>query len=459
MITILQKYATQIMILRGKRENERFSDPFIIKAASTLRAASTPIDIDAWSDGSRLLDIFGPEYMVPVTKNETCLEMKLTDFLNTHEYELYLKDFHAVIESLTLERPTFLIYSVPPCFQDDWLNGFYDAMSVASNELQDYRFMYVGREGTNTRFHHDVMASHSWSLNLSGCKLWLFVHPDDANVKYYDVWGNLNISSFLSTEDVKILSSAYRCKDDNLEISKINLHGRISQLTHQLYFTVQLPGDSVFVPSGWHHEVINIGDGLITSVNQNWIEANGLKRMQKFLQTELSLIRERTSDRPLVSTYEHIFELHCQKLLQLQTGGFDLILFGKFLLFKADQVLQHVNRNEVLVKDEAVIEKGNPHVAPHLIVEVATLDKSIDSLIDALKILANDPFIANITFQDIAEVRKEETTIQLCRGLDYLSLIHAQLRVPKVRATFTRDDLIDSVQLLQSARLNFSCNR
>jgi hypothetical protein len=36
----------------------------------------------------------------------------------------------------------------------------------------DHRFVYVGRRGSRTLLHADVMRSFSWSANVCGRKLW-----------------------------------------------------------------------------------------------------------------------------------------------------------------------------------------------------------------------------------------------------------------------------------------------
>lgn len=450
---ILKRYASQIEVISSEVVSEgfdTFSQPFLI------RAGSTSIETQAWSDGSRLVEIFGPDFLVPVTKGEECLEMKLADFLtsesdsksNGGSSPKYLKDFHAVSDALLIQ-PQLQLYSVPLCFRDDWLNGFYDSMSVGLSMMKDFRFMYIGREGSNTKLHHDVMASHSWSLNLSGCKMWFFIRPDDAK-QYYDVWGNLQISSLLNRDDILTIQRAFKTKEAISDTFQL-LSGPIAQLTHELFFTIQLPGESVFVPSSWHHEVLNLGEGFITSVNQNWIEANGLNRMQQFLQKELSSIRERTRER-VEPIYDSSFERHCQKLLRYQTGGFDLCLFGKFLLFKADQVLQHANDTI----DVPLDAHGHPYYSPHIKTDQATLLTSIVSLIDALEKLAQDPFIANLTVHQNDGEEEEEIPIRVSRcsslGFEHLDRIHEQLRVPKVRSFFSRNDLIESAKSLKVVR-------
>ena len=455
---LLQSYSTPIQ--------EKFIDyltPCIIKSFTNEKCltfqfqnlpgpdSSNPISDKTttlqWNDGTFLINTFGPNHLVPVINGDTCLEMKLKDFLNEeHEDQhLYLKDFHAVRDSLTI-RNDLQLYSVPSFFRDDWLNGFYDALSVSSLFMDDFRFIYIGREGTCTKLHYDVFSSHSWSMNMSGCKLWLFCQEKDAK-QYYDVFGNLRLTSFLSEEDIHTLQILYNDITEK-SIDEYNLTGPISRLTHELSFCIQHPGDVVFVPSTWHHEVLNLGPGWISSVNQNWIEATGLEKMHTFINKELYEIRKRTSENSQTSLYDHTFELHCQQLLSLQTGGFNLILFGKFLLFKADQVIQHSTQASLDIKE--LFDNGNTFVAPHLKPSQSSLLKSSLELIKALELLALDPFIINQTNQNIQEKITCTRAIEPRNyAIEYLTKIHEELCIPKVRTSFTRDDLLQSALALK----------
>eukprot|EP00976_Prorocentrum_cordatum_P084687 1185768-Prorocentrum_minimum.AAC.1 len=49
---------------------------------------------------------------------------------------------------------------------------------------------------------------------------------------------------------------------------------------------LQGPGDAIFVPAGWHHEVHNVEDTL--SVNHNWLNACGLHWTYQLLRRDLA---------------------------------------------------------------------------------------------------------------------------------------------------------------------------
>jgi hypothetical protein len=88
---------------------------------------------------------------------------------------LYVKDWH--LPRWAASQPHLSpFYSTPPVFADDWLNCYYSTFTD-----DDFRFVYLGVQGTFTPFHKDVYDSYSWSVNVVGKKLWTFWSPDDAH--------------------------------------------------------------------------------------------------------------------------------------------------------------------------------------------------------------------------------------------------------------------------------------
>ena len=86
---------------------------------------------------------------------------------------LYVKDWH--LARWVSRNPTIQpFYTTPYLFADDWLNYHYCTFTD-----DDFRFVYLGIQGTSTPFHKDVYDSYSWSTNVIGRKLWTFWAPDD----------------------------------------------------------------------------------------------------------------------------------------------------------------------------------------------------------------------------------------------------------------------------------------
>ncbi|KAH8825093.1 hypothetical protein DL96DRAFT_1712122 [Flagelloscypha sp. PMI_526] len=173
----------------------------------------------------------------------------------------YLKDFH-----LCLARPDLELYQTYPIFQDDWMNAY--ALHCTRD---DYRFLYLGSDGTETGFHHDVYLSHSWSTSLCGIKRWDMVSPQDAHLLLHS----------RTREPIQCLF------DDSVDTSE---YPGVLEARKRCKVVWQFPSETVFVPSGWYHSVKNYGPTL--SINHNWANASCIQGMYDALvdQVEQSVL-------------------------------------------------------------------------------------------------------------------------------------------------------------------------
>lgn len=114
---------------------------------------------------------------------------------------------------------------------DDWLSPPFDGVDAAqpasSTSTADFRFVYMGPAGTFTPLHRDVYGSYSWSANVVGRKVW-WLFPPGVEKELVDEHGNLLF-------DVRGHPGAGR----GIKI-------------------LQQEGEVIFVPSGWHHQVVNV---------------------------------------------------------------------------------------------------------------------------------------------------------------------------------------------------------
>jgi hypothetical protein len=78
------------------------------------------------------------------------VSQRLQASMTQAERILYVKDWHLFQEYPEDAR----LYTVPPYFQDDWLNMF--CLQSSSLNNQDYRFVYMGVNGSWTPLHADV---------------------------------------------------------------------------------------------------------------------------------------------------------------------------------------------------------------------------------------------------------------------------------------------------------------
>ena len=77
----------------------------------------------------------------------------------------------------------------------------------------------------------------------------------------------------------------------------------------------------MFVPSGWHHQVLNLGPALTVSINHNWISAGGvaLAHATAHLLEELAEVRLRLTDCREDATDDE-WQLLCARMLATDAG-------------------------------------------------------------------------------------------------------------------------------------------
>lgn len=192
------------------------------------------------------------------------------------EDNLYLKDWH-----LKAQMPDYDFYTVPKYFASDWLNEY-----LVENGKDDYRFVYMGPKDSWTPFHADVFGSYSWSTNIVGCKRWLLLPPGE-EACLIDKLGNvpLRITEELLREHL---------------------------VRH--FIINQKENESIFVPSGWYHQVHNITDTI--SVNHNWLNGCNIQQIWKNLAFSMQQVIAEIEDCRQMENFDE----HCQTMLCASFG-------------------------------------------------------------------------------------------------------------------------------------------
>lgn len=147
-----------------------------------------------------------------------------------------------------------------------------------------------------TPLHADVYCSYSWSVNVIGKKKWILFPPGEED-KLKDNFENLPLLFDTDTsKDIK-------------------------------YFEIiQEQGDALFVPSGWHHQVVNLIDTI--SVNHNWVNACNIEIVLNAL--EKCLLSVENEIKEFKGTPE--FMSQCQIILK-SLFGMDFSSFVKFVCY------------------------------------------------------------------------------------------------------------------------------
>ena len=145
----------------------------------------------------------------------------------------------------------------------------------------DYRFLYLGPQGTKTGLHSDVLRSFSWSANVAGRKRWRLLPPQYSHL-LRDRHGRGCAPDFGRTRSSGDGASGSTEGGEDAEEGE-EFPGLAEARRHLLEVT-QGPGSALFVPSGWHHTVENLEATL--SINHNWINACTVHRTWALLARE-----------------------------------------------------------------------------------------------------------------------------------------------------------------------------
>lgn len=159
-----------------------------------------------------------------------------------------------------------------------------------------------------TPLHADVFNSYSWSVNVTGRKKWLFFPPGE-ELKLKDSFQNLP----LMYDPTKHNKAKY-------------------------FEIIQEKGDAIFVPSGWHHQVVNQVDTI--SVNHNWVNGCNIALMWDALNESLDKVKKEIKE--FKDTPEFFDD--CQVMLKLYFG-MNFQDFLDFLVFIAKKRLLKLKKN------------------------------------------------------------------------------------------------------------------
>lgn len=300
---------------------------------------------------------------------------------------LYLKDWHFV-----KEYPEYLAYRTPLFFTDDWLNLYLDNYRMhddpgtyqGSNDIccSDYRFVYMGAEGSWTPLHADVFRSYSWSANVCGKKKWFFLPPLQCNLLF----------------DRNMKSSVYNILDDVSE-------GKFPGFKKAIWLEcIQEQNEIIFVPSGWYHQVHNLEDTI--SINHNWFNAYNLSWVWDLLVRDCKEAKEYIAD---IKDICDDFERLCQRNLAANTG----MNFNDFFIFLSRFSLANVVELYYL-HGESNSESSIWHwsaTVQHFALNLAYIRKI------ALKMKSECGVQGNLSILDLRESLSDPRFLKLCSGL------------------------------------------
>jgi len=167
--------------------------------------------------------------------------------------------FHQIID----DADELLIdYSVPKYFRYD----LFDEISMdnckrpafGNSDRPAYRWFLIGFEGSGTKLHTDPRHTSAWNALISGHKRW-FLAKDLPE-------------SILKASEGKAANEWFK-----------SVYPTIKEDIEYIEF-IQEPGETIYVPAGWHHVVLNLDDTI--AVTQNFAELVNIDKVKAILQKE-----------------------------------------------------------------------------------------------------------------------------------------------------------------------------
>lgn len=139
-------------------------------------------------------------------------------------------------------------YTVPAVFANDWIDRFLpDRLNPKGTTI------LLGPKGTFTKLHRDLMRTHGWNTQLRGRKRWLLVDPV------------YTPDAYIETRQ----SSGYFPGTD-IDAPDLDRYPNLDRIRYTE--TILEPGDTIFFPAGWLHQVNALEDSI--SLHHNYISAN-----------------------------------------------------------------------------------------------------------------------------------------------------------------------------------------
>ncbi|KAK9764902.1 hypothetical protein K7432_007208 [Basidiobolus ranarum] len=150
-------------------------------------------------------------------------------------------------------------YSIPHFFEDDLFS------LTGQGRRPPYRWIVIGGARSGTGIHTDPLGTSAWNSLVFGHKRWILFPPNvpkalvDPPMKPFD------------REAVSWFTHVY----PKFQQQSTNIPGKTLGDEHGMIEVIQRPGETMFVPGGWHHVVMNLD--FTVAITQNFCSPTNLE--------------------------------------------------------------------------------------------------------------------------------------------------------------------------------------
>lgn len=242
---------------------EAFTRDFVVprRPAMLLNATDGWRAAERWSTRERMLEHYGDvqfkvsEIYSAFHTGGKPLKVELPLRLYVEVVEATGADFPFYIFERDLEGPRAPLledYAPPPYFRDD----LYDTTEYTRAFFPLYRYMVIGVERTGSNIHVDPSCTSAWNTLLCGLKRWCLFPPGNS----------LEYQQRIGAAGASMGSSGAAPANWWLDVLPgLRAEGADGELG--MVECVQRPGETIYVPHGWWHCVLNIG--FTVAITQN----------------------------------------------------------------------------------------------------------------------------------------------------------------------------------------------
>ncbi|KAL3669279.1 hypothetical protein V7S43_005659 [Phytophthora oleae] len=217
--------------------------------------------IDDWA----ALDKWTDEYLGDVCKGKTFyaggFQFPMDKYFNycrtlLDDQPLFVfdKEFAAKVPQLAKD------YSVPEYFQEDYF------ALLGEEKRPDYRWLIIGPKKSGSGFHIDPNATNAWNGVIRGTKKWIMFPPGQTPPGIHPSEDGSEVSAPVSLMEWFV--TFYK------DVQKLPAHLKPLE-------GICREGETMFVPHGWWHTVLNIDESV--AMTQNFVSSGNVKSVLEFL--------------------------------------------------------------------------------------------------------------------------------------------------------------------------------
>lgn len=201
------------------------------------------------------------------------IRIRLKHFLrylhnNIDDSPLYI--FDSSFDDDSVAKSLLSDYRVPTFFDEDLFK------LVSESRRPPYRWFLVGPERSGTCVHIDPLATSAWNTLIVGKKRWVLFPP---NVPKSIVKGNGLIRKGEDDEAVHYFTTIL----PRIKQAAIESGGEGKYQDFECYEFTQYEGETVYIPNGWWHAVLNLTHTV--GVTQNFCSSQNFDQVWKKTRT------------------------------------------------------------------------------------------------------------------------------------------------------------------------------